>query len=59
MPEPMSAARLAEIEEDHQGQYCQQEPCFAIALITEVRRLRCALRLSEGSRGVPVSVGRD
>lgn len=28
-------------------------------LVAEVRRLRRALRLSEASRGVPVSMGRD
>jgi hypothetical protein len=36
----MTEEELAAIEADHQGSYCRDEPCFALRLVAEVRRLR-------------------
>lgn len=62
MPEPMSDARLAEIDRQHGSGLCwdADEPgaCheYVGELLADNRRLRCALRLSEGSRGVPAAM---
>lgn len=60
MPDSMSDERLAEIERNA-GLSCRSGACAMTVgeLIAEVRRLRRALRLSEASRGVPATVGRD
>jgi hypothetical protein len=49
----MSDERLDEIEAQHDGCYCRDQPCLVLVLVAEVRCLKRALRLSEASRGVP------